>query len=332
MLVCNLVAGIGNFSVALAEPLKFERVSPPEIPKVVALVNGEEIDREEFEAFFANYLRKKLYHGGSPERVHQLRLDAIKSMVQRRLVLAEADHLGIIGSETDVDAQIEMLRKRYGKSPQWHAMEARLPFIREQLLDSSRVSALEKEKRIVGPPDRDQLLGFYRDNIKLFTVPRRQHLAVILIAVHPGAPKEDLQTAEQLARDLFAQLGNGDEFATLAKRHSKHASAEKGGDIGVVHEGELAKDVQAAIDALQTHMVTEPIRVLEGYALFHLQRRLPSKVRAFSDVRERALAIYRRNTGEEQWQNFLEALQARANVTINLAKHFSKAVEKVPLQ
>lgn len=64
------------------------------------------------------------------------------------------------------------------------------------------------------------------------------------------------------------------------------------------------------------------MRVLEGYAIFHLRARHDAELQPFEKVRERVEALYERATSRRQLEAFLEDLRGRTRVeTFDISAH-----------
>lgn len=284
---------------------------------VFAIIDGETIPQAEFETYLAGFARSRYYHGLTAARLAEIRPEAEESFVRNRLLLREAERRGLAGDPDQVERRIAALEERYGGSDSWPGIEAKLPELRARLLDTTKIESLEAEIKALSDPPEETLESFYRENIGLFTLPRQARLSVILVGVPPHAFADERQAAEEKASAIHERLQAGEEFAELAREHSTHDSAEKGGDIGFLHRGELAASAQQAVDRLAPGDLTPPIQVLEGYAIFKLVERRPGRVQPLAAVRERALALYRREKSTEAWETFVSALRTEADVRID---------------
>ena len=120
-----------------------------------------------------------------------------------------------------------------------------------------------------------------------------------------------------VALQLKVRVENGEEFVSLAKQYSGHASAVNGGDLGYLHQGMLASEVQQQVDALEINAITAPIRVLEGVILFRLNGVQPEEYKPFDEVRARATTLLYRELQTEAWNNYLSELKAAADIKVN---------------
>ncbi len=288
----------------------------------VAVVGAETITGREYQQYLRGYVRSKLYHGGSREQLRKLAGEALDSLVTDRLLNQEARRRGIAGDEAGVEKRIEALRERYSGGENWAQVEPQLPAIAENLRADSRIEALKTEIMEVAAPTGAELEAFHAANLELFTEPGAWDLDLVLIGVPPSALTPEWQAAKALAGELVAAIRAGEAFDQVAAEHSTHGSAQDGGRLGKVHGGQLPAEVQTAVEQLSPGELTDPVRTLEGYAIFRLNAQIPPQTHPLEDVRERAEALYLRNTASERWALFLEGLRERTQVeTFDVSAH-----------
>lgn len=287
---------------------------------VVAVIDGESISQKEFEAYLQRYLRQNLYHGGSQERLSELRSQALDQMILERLVSREIERRGIGGDQQAVEQQIAALKQRYGASGRWAEVEAKLPALRQHLYEKSRSEVLRTKIEEIAEPDEAALTRYYEGNLDLFTQPEAWSLSVILVGVPPTAATQDWRVADTKSQELYAEIMSGADFGAVAKANSTHESAASNGSLGLVHKGQLAPEIESALESIAVGGATPPVRVLEGYALFEKQGVRPARVQPFALVRERVRGLYLRDRGKQQWDQFTENLKANAQITVHVRR------------
>jgi peptidyl-prolyl cis-trans isomerase SurA len=62
-------------------------------------------------------------------------------------------------------------------------------------------------------------------------------------------------------------------FPTIARQFSQNPTAAQGGDIGVIVDGQLPKELNDALKIMTTGMVTNPIKSAGGYYILYLRGR-----------------------------------------------------------
>ena len=116
---------------------------------------------------------------------------------------------------------------------------------------------------------------------------------------------------------LVQQLRDGADFAELARSHSGDKTAEQGGDMGYLHRGMLAEPAEKAIAELDIGGVSDPLRVLEGIAIFKVTERQPAQLRSYDNVTERARDLWRRHQSDTAWEALKRQLRDTTPIKIN---------------
>ena len=92
--------------------------------------------------------------------------------------------------------------------------------------------------------------------------------------------------AMQGANAMIEQLQKGAPFQILAQQFSSAPSAAKGGQVGWVREGELRKEIDAAITILEKGQVSTPITVPGGIYVIALIDKRVSKSETFYVIKQ----------------------------------------------
>ena len=303
-----------------AAPAKPANTDPHAVPPFMAVVEGQVISAAEFETRFREAARQKFYHGTPPEKeIEQLSRDVAFDMIDRILLLAEAKRRGLKADAADVDSQIANYERRYASSARWQQeREQILPPLRARLEDDSLLAVLEKEVRKLPEPSRDKVMDYYKKNPEKFTEPEKLRLSLLLLAVDPSSPTAAWVAAETEAGMLRLQLTEGGaDFAELAKQHSSHESAARGGDLGYLHRGMIPEGIQEKLDGMKVGELSQPTRVLQGVALFRYDSFQPAKHHEFDYVKSRARDLLMRDLENEGWVEFRKTLRARAKLELN---------------
>jgi len=287
---------------------------------VFATVDGESITKQEFEREVYSAARQTYYHGSPPgeEEYIEFRKGVADRLIERQLLLEEAQRRKLEPDTAAIDARIAQYEARYGDTERWQSQGASMvAALRERFEQDSLLETLESEMRGVEAPDEAVLRTFYHDNPELFTEPAQNRIAVILLSVAPSAGAAAWQAAREDAKRIVDRLAEGTDFAELAGLHSSDATADKGGDMGYLHEGMLSPDAEAAVARLDVGGISEPVRVLEGIAIFKLVDRRPEELRSFTDVRDRAEELWVRQAGEARWQQLVSDLRAESEIYVD---------------
>lgn len=294
-----------------------ESVAPTEF----AVVDGEAISLKEFQSAFQAGIRKRFYHGKIPkEQMDAFRQEVSQALIDRVLLIQEAKKQNIKADETIVARQLAEYEKRYQGRPFWqqHKNEM-MSGLRAALEEENMLQLLEEKIRNVQLPDDAAAKQYYAKNTELFTTPEKLRVSVILLKVSPASPASVWEAANEEAKDLIARLKNGADFSELARIHSGDETASKGGDMGFIHKGMLAKPAQAALDKLQVGEISEPVMLLRGVGIFQLHKKQSPSLNEYGEVAERAKQLLQRENAKLAWSDLLEKLRAQADIKINTA-------------
>lgn len=100
----------------------------------------------------------------------------------------------------------------------------------------------------------------------------KAHFAVSEIFLAVDNPDQDDKIRKD-AEGLVTQIKSGAQFQSIARQFSQSASAAQGGDIGTVYDGQLAPELNKALEAMKTGDMSEPIRSTGGYYILVLRQR-----------------------------------------------------------
>jgi len=277
------------------------------------------IREAEFGEIFSAAVRQKFYHGRVPaEELAKFKQKVAQDIVTQVLVHRDAQKRGLQPEREAIAGEIDEYDAKYADSPGWDERRASvIPLLTRRLERQNLLAKMEAQIKNIPQPQPDLIARYYRDHPEKFIQPARVWGSVILLAVAPSADAQMWTDAMDVALQLKVRVENGEEFASLAKQYSGHASAVNGGDLGYLHQGMLASEVQQQVDALEINAITAPIRVLEGVILFRLNGVQPQEYKPFDEVRARATTLLYRELQAEAWNNYLSELKAAADIKVN---------------
>ncbi len=284
-----------------------------------AKVGDTVISQQEFDAAFAQAARNKFYHGKPPENgIATLQREVGQGMVDEILLAREAKRRKIQPDQASIKQTLDGYEKQYQASEQWKNNRTRLlPGLTAKLERDSQLAQLTKQVKSVGEPTPRQLEQYWETHKEKFTSPEQVHVSMILLTVDPSSPQAKWDGARAEGAAMVKRLKAGADFKQLAQLHSGDGSAQRGGDMGFVHQGILPEPAQQALDKMKPGELSEPLVLLEGVAVLRLEGRKPSKLNALDAVRERAGDLWQRDQGEAAWAALLAKLRRDTPVKID---------------
>jgi peptidyl-prolyl cis-trans isomerase C len=157
---------------------------------------------------------------------------------------------------------------------------------------------------------------FYDQNKDKMKQPERLHLRHILVKVDKAAPAADKQKAETKANELLARLKKGEDFAKLATENSDDpGSKPNGGDLSWISRGDTVPPFEKAAFALKAKNEMSPVVESPfGYHIIQLLERQDESTVPYDQVKERITEMLKQRQTQQEVQNRVQALRAKADV------------------
>lgn len=241
---------------------------------VVATVNGEAITGLDLE------MRIRLVALTSRQRYSEevrkrLSAQVLRSLITERLQLQEARRLNIkVSSKEITDAVLRLeqnnrmprgrlfrILRQQGINPQTLVEQIRAALAWRQV-----VRRVMQARVQVSQQEVDEVLErLSKDKNRL-----QYRLSEIYIPVLSSSQEE---TAAKSAQRILGQIRRGAPFGALAREFSQSSTAARGGDMGLVFEGQLPKALDEALKNVRTGQVIGPIRAGGGYYILWVRDR-----------------------------------------------------------
>ncbi len=284
-----------------------------------ATVGDTVVTAADYQRALAVAMRRKYYHAKPPEaELAKFKRDVGDEVVNRVLLLAEARRRGVQPDTEKIKATVAGYDAQYKNSPNWQANRERmLASVLPQLESESVLERFEKIVRQGPEPTPEALKAYYDQHRELFVEPEQVKLSVIVLRVDPSSPQARWNATQAEMKRIHQRLLAGTDFAELARLHSDDRSGPNGGAMEYTHRGMLPEAVQGVIDKLAPGAMSEPVQLLEGWAVLRLDGRKPALPRAFEQVKQRAAELWQREQAELRWKQLIAELRQRTPVRID---------------
>lgn len=214
------------------------------------------------------------------------RREAEIACILRRLMLAEAQRLGISGSD-----------------------------------EEETVAALLDSQAAAPEPDEVACRRFYDANPARFTV--GEYVEADHILFQPSAGQE-MPALIEYAGQVLAQLQKQPElFADMARELSDCPSAAMGGNLGQIGRGDTVPEFEHAVFAAKEGVVhPNLVHTRHGLHIIRVTRHVPGRVLDFAQVVGGIAQALRAAARDTAWRHYAGALVARADISgIDLSAH-----------
>lgn len=146
-----------------------------------------------------------------------------------------------------------------------------------------------------------------------YRTPEQRRARQIVIQLAQDASDADQAKARGKLLEAKSQIEGGADFASLVKELSEDpTSKDKGGDMGFVQRGQMARAVEDALFALAENEVSDPVRSPLGLHLMQQQEIKPAGMKELEEVRkEVATSILHDRAGDAKSKAKAEAFLAK---------------------
>ena len=302
------------------------------IDGVAAIVNSDVVTISQVRELVGARERamREAYRGPDlADKIKEMRLAALKDLVDRQLILQEFRKMQEKGANIPdyvVDDRVQtIIREEFGGD--------RAAFVRTlqaQGYTLTRFKEIEKEKIIVQAMRQakvtdnfvvspKQVQDFYDKNRAAYSLPEQVKLRMIVLR---EGNKDDIGSGgggdkEQTAKEIRQKLMGGAEFERMAQMYSEDEStSDTGGDWGWIERNTLNEKLTQAAFSLKAGGISPVIHIGDSYYILCVEARKNSSVKPLVEVRdeiERNLMQQERMKVQQRW---LDTLRQKAYIKI----------------
>jgi parvulin-like peptidyl-prolyl isomerase len=297
---------------------------------VAAVVNEKVITfsqvRKEVDPTEAQY--REIYSGVElVEKVKEARLSALKSLIERELIIQEFNTKGFFIPDNVVEERIRQIVKRDYEGDRaalvrtLQANGLSVSGFKEQIRNQIIVTAMRSRNIsssvIVSPYAIEQ---YYQDNVRQFVQPDQAKLRMIFLKrglfkekrKGPDGKEREVDPQRLIMEDILAKVQTGSEFASLARGYSEGPQRTNGGDLGWVSGTTLRPELAKIAFTLMPGQNSGIVETDDGYYILLVEEIRRSTVIALNDVRERIENTLLQQERERLQQEWLDNLRSKA--------------------
>jgi len=155
-------------------------------------------------------------------------------------------------------------------------------------------------------PTTEEVERYYRDHLDDYRRPERVRLRQILV--------EDREAVDRALDELRA----GQDFADVARRHSRDSSGDNGGVQGELAREDLPPMFAGVIFALEPGEVSQAVEAEYGFHVFQVLERLPAEVLPFDAVVGEIRRHLQEHATDEKLDRLVEEARDRYAVEVHI--------------
>jgi parvulin-like peptidyl-prolyl isomerase len=254
-----------------------------------ARVGSVEFTRNDLLAETDRKLPFRFHSKPDSAQMQQARRDALRSLVERTLVLLDAKARGLEASDAQIEAAFDHALEQAGS--EYRSIDVAT---RSKLLQENRDAVIRRvlvdanEARFangIAAVTEDELRARYAERHADLLSPARARLLHLLVPVPPTASDKEaaeLRARAQKARDAIA---GGRPFEDVARESSSDIYAQQGGDLGVVERGTMRyREIEAAAFALQAGELSQVQLSMYGFHVVKCVESMPPRALSFEEA------------------------------------------------
>ena len=201
-----------------------------------------------------------------------VRTEALEGLVEDRLKLQEGARLGVTASTEDVDAGVENIAKRSGKSGVEFRAALTAQGISKTALDDLVSAEVVWNQVVRSRFARRVEPGEAEIDAEIALIQQRAGTSYRIAEIGLPVGDEGRNQAEvrALAEQLYASLNGGGDFTAAVRRYSRSPSAAKGGEVGWVSTQKMPPELAAALTEMSPGQVARPLPVPGGLTILKL--------------------------------------------------------------
>jgi len=313
-------------------PAAPDPVTPQRLPdsqavmdRVICVVNNDAITLYELDEAEAHYVYENKPEAMGDDARRQLRDRLLETIIENRIQLQQAEREKITVEDAEVQEQLTDIMKKVNAptakdfenvlKQQGLTLDSVKKRIRDQIL-VQRVTRRKVALRIsVTEQEIDAYIANNREKLETGLKFEARH---ILFLPEAGQGEDGWEAARKKAEQVYGQVKEGKDFATLAKEYSEDPTGKDGGSLGTLKRGELTPEIEAAILSLQPGESSPPIRSAMGYHLFHLDSKETLSGEALAQARSQIRDILYREKYDARLKEWLTDIRQRSLIDIRL--------------
>jgi peptidyl-prolyl cis-trans isomerase SurA len=233
------------------------------------------------------------------DNLGQFQREALVSLVDERLQIGELKRvekdqkMSIIATPDEVDEEISDMAKSNNMSKDQFLTQLAGQGIEASTLRDQIRATTSWQRWIRGRYGsrlrigEDQIKATQQHMAQAASKPQFQISEIFIDANRVGG----METAATGATQLVDQMQKGAPFPAVARQFSAAATAASGGDAGWIGEGEMAPEVDAALEQMRPGQLSQPIPVKDGVYIIYLRDKRSGASATLVSLKQAAIAL-----------------------------------------
>lgn len=292
---------------------------PAQIPAVLARVNGEAIEKWEFD----NAIKRVEARAGSPvppDKRDEVLRNVLDQLVAYHLLAQESRARKLDVSDAELEAKMTEIKGSFPNEQAFQenaaAQGLTLDQVRRQTRTSLQVTKIiEAEVTAKVAVSDAEVDAFYQQNLERFKQGETVRASHILIGMPQNATPEQKAAAKAKAQGVLKKVRGGGDFAALARVESQDpGSAPNGGDLGYFPKGQMTPAFEEAAFSLKTGTVSGLVETPFGFHIIKVTDRRAPRTTPLAEVSPQIKQFLEQGQREQKLEQFVEQVKAKSKV------------------
>ena len=281
---------------------------------IIAVVNDELITLKDLKDYvqstYVSLVAEGIPDAQIQEVMKDMEVNGTIKLIEDKLILSQANTLGLQVREALVDERIDTLKAKYGSEQKLvDALiknGATLTDLRNKIRDQLKIKFIVdhevKDKIFVNP---QEVTDYYENNKQQFARAERLNLESIFVGY-----KEDRAAAKEKVDEILKKVAEGVEFDSLVKEYSEAPS------VGVVEHGQFLPEIEKIVFNLSLHEISPPVETDKGIFIFRLSGNSPAETASLESVKDRIYETISNDKFKKQFRHWVDELKKDAYIEI----------------
>ena len=181
--------------------------------------------------------------------------------------------------------------------------------LKRELSDQMRFNQLLEEESQCDPVSETDALKYYEDRPELFRSEEQLSASHLL---RMAKSEEEFEKALEDVKALRERLQKGEDFTELVRAESDDKGND--GNLGTFGKGRMVPEFEEAAYGLEVGELSEPVRTQFGWHLILLHEKIPAKITAFDDIKEKVIEYLTERKKDKVFEDFLDGMKAQATI------------------
>ena len=293
---------------------------PPQLPDVLARVNGQDVKKSDFDMLVRNMELGQ--QGPIPaDRRDEMLRSVLDRLITYTVLQQEAKARNITATDAEVDERMKLMRAQFPNPEGFKKALADRNMSEDRLRADARVEIvigkmLEGEAASLAAATDADARAFYEKNPDKFKQDEAIRASHILLLVDEKADEATRKKTRTEIDRILKRARGGEDFASLAKAHSQDGSAAQGGDLDFFTRGRMVPPFEKAAFALKPGEISDVVTTQFGYHIIKLTDRRPPSTVPLEKVNAQVKQFLTQQKKKERVDAFIETTKQKSKIEV----------------